>query len=240
MVGATGKLGSYVCELVESTDDLELVARIDSGSELSAMIGADITVDVTLPAVSQSVVDFALANGINTLVGTSGWSADRIASLEASLRTQPDLGVLIIPNFSIGSVLGTSLATIAARFFDSIEIVETHQVGKVDSPSGTAIRTAELIGEARLELGPVLAPHVDQRARGQQVSSIPVHSLRMDGVGARQEVRFGGEGETLTISHDAIGNDAYRAGLLLALRATASTRGVVVGLDKLIEIPGAR
>lgn len=237
VIGATGNLGSFVCDLVESADDFELVARIDSKGELSAMVGADIAVDLTLPAVSQSVVDFALANRINTLVGTSGWSAERIAALEASLRIRPDIGVLIIPNFSIGSVLGTALATMAARFFDSIEIVESHQAGKVDSPSGTAVRTAELMGEARLQLGPVVAPHVDQRARGQQVSSIPIHSLRMQGVVARQEVRFGGDGESLTISHEAIGNDAYRAGLLLALRATVSARGVIVGLDKLIEIP---
>ena len=236
VVGATGKLGQLVSRIVESSSEFELVARLDSHAELSDMLGADIAVDVTLPGVSQEVVEFAIAHGLSVLVGTSGWSSDRIAALERTITGNLALGVVIIPNFSIGSVLATTFATMAARFFDSIEIVETHHASKVDSPSGTAVRTAELIGNARAELGPVAAPHTDQRARGQQVSSVPIHSLRMHGVVARQDVVFGGNGEVLTLSHETLAPSSYEAGILLALRATRTARGVTVGLDKLIEL----
>ena len=236
VVGATGKLGQLVCRLVEDSADFDLVARLDSHAELTDMLGADVAVDVTLPGVSQGVVEFAVANGINVLVGTSGWTAERITSLENRITGTLAVGVVIVPNFSVGSVLATSFATIAARFFDSIEIVEAHHATKVDSPSGTAVRTAELMGRARAELGPVVAPHTDQRARGQQVSSIPIHSLRLQGMVARQEVHFGGNGEALTIRHDTLAPSAYEAGIFLALRATRDARGVTVGLDKLIDL----
>jgi 4-hydroxy-tetrahydrodipicolinate reductase len=235
-------MGGLVSRIVEAHSGFELVASVDSRGDLAGMQGADIAVDVTVPGVSQSVVDFAIAHGINVLVGTSGWTGERIAALERTIVDKPDLGVVIVPNFSLGSVLATSLATIAARFFDSIEIVEAHHASKVDSPSGTAVRTAELMGVARGILGPVVAPHVDQRARGQQVSSIPIHSLRLQGIVAKQDVIFGGTGELLTISHETLSPSAYEAGILLALRATATARGVIVGLDQLIDLgpDGAR
>jgi len=239
VVGATGKMGQLASQIIEASADFELVAQIDSKGELSDMLGADIALDVTLPGVSQKVVEFAVAHGINVLVGTSGWSSDRIASLERTINGNLSVGVIIIPNFSIGSVLATSFAALAAQFFDSIEIIEAHHAGKSDSPSGTAVRTAELIGAARAKLGPVIAPHADQRARGQQVSSVPIHSLRMQGVVAKQDVIFGGNGEVLTISHDTLAPSAYEAGILLALRAARDVRGVVVGLDKLIDLGGA-
>jgi 4-hydroxy-tetrahydrodipicolinate reductase len=239
VVGATGKMGQLISRIIEAENEFELHAAIDSKGELSQMLGADIVVDVTRPGVSQTVVDYAVANGINVLVGTSGWSGDRIARLERALASTPDLGVIIIPNFSLGSVLATSFAAAAARFFDSIEIVEAHPASKVDSPSGTAVRTAELMGQARGERGPVVAPHVDQRARGQQVSSIPIHSLRMQGVMPKQDVYFGGTGEILTITHETLAPTAYEAGIRLALNAVADARGVTVGLDKLIDLgPG--
>ena len=234
VVGATGKMGQLVSRIIEATDDFELVAQIDSKGELSEMLGADIAVDVTLPAVSQGVVEYAVAHGVSVLVGTSGWSNERIASLERTIDGNLAVGVIIVPNFSIGSVLATSFAAMASRFFDSIEIIEAHHSSKIDSPSGTAVRTAELMGAARGVLGPVVAPHVDQRARGQQVSSIPIHSLRMQGVVAKQDVIFGGNGEVLTISHDTLAPSAYEAGILLALRAARTARGVTVGLDKLL------
>jgi 4-hydroxy-tetrahydrodipicolinate reductase len=236
VVGATGRMGQLVSRIVQTSEEFELVAGIDSSGELSDMLGADIVVDVTQPGVSQGVVDYAVANGINVLVGTSGWTGERIASLERTIEGKPAVGVIIIPNFSIGSVLATSFAAMAARFFDSIEIVEAHHVSKVDSPSGTAVRTAELMGAARGERGPVAAPHVDQRARGQQVSSIPIHSLRMNGVVAKQDVQFGGTGEVLTISHETLAPTAYEAGIVLALRAARDATGVTVGLDKLIDL----
>jgi 4-hydroxy-tetrahydrodipicolinate reductase len=236
VVGATGKRGQLASQIIEAADDFELVAQIDSKGELSEMLGADIAVDVTLPAVSQGVVEYAVAHGISVLVGTSGWSSERIATLERTIAGNLAVGVIIVPNFSIGSVLATSFASMAARFFDSIEIIEAHHASKIDSPSGTAVRTAELMGAARGALGPVAAPHVDQRARGQQVSSIPIHSLRMQGVVAKQDVIFGGNGEVLTIGHETLAPNAYEAGILLALRAARTARGVVVGLDKLIDL----
>lgn len=236
VVGATGKLGQLVARIVREADDFELAAALDSKADLSRVLGVDIVVDVTLPAASQGIVDYAVENGINVVVGTSGWTGQRIASLENRVAARGDVGVIIIPNFSLGSVLATTLSTIAARLFESIEIVETHSSSKVDSPSGTAVRTAELMGAARGALGPVAAPHTDQRARGQQVSSIPVHSLRLQGVLARQDVIFGGTGETLTISHETISSSSYEAGILVALRAAREARGVTVGLDKLIEL----
>lgn len=236
VIGATGTMGRLICALVEQADDYELVARLGSQSALSEMLGAEVAVDVTRPGVSQSVVDFATSNGLRVLVGTSGWSEDRIGSLAHRLAGRSDTGVVIIPNFSLGSVLATAFAATAARFYDSIEIVEAHRAAKIDSPSGTAVRTAELIGRARAELGPVSAPHTDQRARGQQVSSVPVHSLRLEGLLARQDVFLGGPGETVTISHNTLSATAYERGIMLALDATREARGVTVGLDQLIDL----
>jgi len=188
VVGATGTMGRLVSRLIDESSDFEVVASLSSASPLSDLDGAELVVDFTHPAVSPRIVEHAVSAGINVLVGTSGWSAERIGTLRRSLEGSPDVGVVIIPNFSLGSALVSSFAAMAARFYDSIEIVEAHHAGKVDSPSGTAMRTAELIGEARELLGPVAAPHTDQRARGQQVSSVPIHSLRLNGVIARQDV----------------------------------------------------
>lgn len=237
LVGATGRMGRLISRLVTDSDDFELVAALGSSAPLDDMLAADVVVDVTVPAVSQSIVDFAVGHGKSVLVGTSGWSATRISSLEKRLIAEhTGVGVIIIPNFSVGSVLATSFAAMAARFYDSIEIIEAHHATKVDSPSGTAVRTAELIGNARKTLGPVIAPHADQRARGQQVSSVPIHSLRMQGIVAKQDVIFGGTGETLTLSHETLDPSAYEAGIMLALRALGSTTGVVVGLENLLDV----
>lgn len=236
VAGATGRMGRVASALVEATDGYDLVARLDSRSEPADMTGADLLIDFTLPHVSPRLVEFAVDHGVRALVGTSGWSSERVDALRHRLGTKPAVGALIVPNFSIGSVLATSFAAVAARFFDSIEIVEAHHGGKADSPSGTAVRTAELIGAARAELGPVSAPHADQRARGQQVASVPVHSLRLQGVMAKQEVLFGGTGEVLTISHETLSPTAYEAGLRLALGAARTIRGVTVGLDRLLDL----
>ncbi len=236
VAGATGKMGRLVTGIVEELDGFDLVAALDSRSPLEDMLAADLVVDVTVPGVSQGVVDFAVAHGKNVLIGTSGWSADRIQALRRTLGDEPRSGVVVIPNFSLGSVLATSFAAMAARYFDSIEIVEAHAATKVDSPSGTAVRTAELMGAARSALGPVAAPHTDQRARGQQVASIPIHSLRLAGIVAKQDVVFGGTGEVLTISHETISPSAYAAGIRVSLAAAADARGVVVGLDQVLGL----
>ncbi|MEO6827606.1 MAG: 4-hydroxy-tetrahydrodipicolinate reductase [Microbacteriaceae bacterium] len=236
IAGATGRLGRDIVQLVESEDDFQLVAGLDSHSDLSDLLGADLIVDVTLPEVSPTIVEYAVANGIHILVGTSGWTAERIAQLRRRMGETPQTGVVIIPNFSIGAALAIAFASVAARFYESIEIVEAHRAHKIDSPSGTAVRTAELIAAARAGLGPVAAPHTDQRARGQNVASIPVHSLRLSGVVARQQVVFGGAGEVLTIDHETLEPSAYRAGILLGLRGAPEARGVMVGLENLIDL----
>jgi 4-hydroxy-tetrahydrodipicolinate reductase len=236
VVGATGTLGSFIVDLIERTPDLELHAGLSSRDDLDRVVGADLVVDVTHPAVSPGIVEHVVRAGLPVLVGTSGWSAERIARLSTVVTDVGGPGVLVVPNFSLGSVLATRFATMAARFYESVEIVETHHPAKADSPSGTAVRTAELIAEARRDLGPVSAPSSDQRARGQQVASVPVHSLRLRGVTARQEVVFGGEGETLTLTHDTLSQRAYEQGLLVAMAAAPSVSGVVVGLDSVLPL----
>tara|TARA_B100000519_G_scaffold83056_2_gene71775 strand:- start:760 stop:1470 length:711 start_codon:yes stop_codon:yes gene_type:complete len=233
-------MGRLTTRLVEQEPDFEVHALVGSSDPIERIDRADLVVDLTIPSVSASVVDAALERGIPVLVGTSGWSADRIDALRAKLRTLPEAAVVIVPNFSLGSAVATWLATLAAPHFDSIEIVESHHAEKVDSPSGTAVRTAELIGVARAESGPVRAPHNDQRARGQQVASVPIHSLRMDGVLAEQEVRFGGTGETVRISHQTLSDSSYEAGILISLRAAREHTGLTVGLDKLLGLGAPR
>ncbi|GAA2222621.1 hypothetical protein GCM10009851_01800 [Herbiconiux moechotypicola] len=238
IVGATGKMGRLFGEIAEASAEYEVVSRLDSRSALDEMLGADVVVDVSVPGVTQSVVEFAVQHGKQVLVGTSGWSADRLAGLRRALGDPPSSGVVVIPNFSLGSVLATSFAAMAARFYDSIEVIEAHAATKVDSPSGTAVRTAELMQAARAARGPVSAPHSDQRARGQQVASIPVHSLRLAGIVAKQDVVFGGTGEVLTITHETISPSAYAAGIRVALAAARTARGLVVGLDALLDLDG--
>lgn len=236
IVGANGRMGHVATRLVEAAKDLKLHAGIANGDDLDAMLGADVVLDFTLPQSSQKVIEHAVGAGISAVTGTSGWGSERVAGLARLVAAKPGVGVLVIPNFSIGSVLATSFAAKAAQYYDSIEIVEAHHPAKVDSPSGTAVRTAELIGEARAALGPVIAPHVDQRARGQQVASVPIHSMRMQGVLAKQDVIFGGNGEVVTISHLTMSSSTYEAGILMALRAVGDIEGVVVGLDALLDL----
>ena len=241
VVGATGRLGQVVTRLVETTDDLQLVAALGSADAHELALGpddapADVIVDTTRPDVSHRVVDLAVKNGRKVLVGTSGWSEDRILELRRRVDAAPGAGVVIVPNFSLGSALASAFAAAASRFYDSIEIVEAHGPAKVDSPSGTAVRTAELIAAARGDLGPVDAPHNDQRARGQRVASVPVHSLRTSGVMARQQVFLGGPGELLTLEHETIDSRAYEAGVLLGIRAAAVEHSVTVGLDALVDL----
>lgn len=236
LVGGTGKLGGIIRRVIDESADFDVVAVLGSSSDLSEIDGADLVVDASTPAVSVDVVRAAIERGINVLVGTSGWSSERIA-LVRPLVDETTTGVVFIPNFSLGSVIGSALAAAAAPFFPSIEIVEAHRETKVDSPSGTAVRTAELIAAARAEAGPVESPYVDQRARGQQVASVPIHSLRRPGVVARQETILSGAGESVTIVHDTIDPAAaYAPGIRVALAAARDARGVIVGLDSFIDI----
>ncbi|MBB3156529.1 4-hydroxy-tetrahydrodipicolinate reductase [Microbacterium proteolyticum] len=236
IVGGTGKLGGVIREVIEGEDGYEVVAVLGSRSDLAELAGADLVVDASTPAVSIDVVRAAIEGGINVLVGTSGWSNERIA-LVRPLVEASGTGAVFIPNFSLGSVIGSALAAAAAPFFPSIEIIEAHRETKVDSPSGTAVRTAELIAAARADVGPVESPHVDQRARGQRVASVPIHSLRRPGVVARQETVLSGAGESLTLVHDTVDPaTAYAPGIRIALAAAREARGVVIGLDSFIDI----
>ena len=233
--GARGRLGSLVCEVVQDHPGFELVAQLGRSSGPDAGAEAPIFVDVSHPEASPAIVERALRRGQRVIVGTSGWSAERLAALRATLDELPGSTAIVVPNFSLGSVIGTALARVAAPYFESVEIVEAHHAAKVDSPSGTAVRTAEVIAEARGGL-PVDAPFADQPARGELVDGVPVHSLRLRGVVAKQEVRFGGTGEVLTITHDTHSSDAYRAGIRAALEAIREASGLIIGLDSLLGL----
>jgi len=227
VVGATGRMGKLALELIADSQDLSVFAALDSRSELSSTIGADAIFDVTRLDVSEAVVTFAQANSIPVVVGTSGWSTGKLATLDAK-----GSAVVVIPNFSVGSMLATRFAAEAAKFFDSIEIIEAHHAGKVDSPSGTAVRTAELIAASRGKTP--LVPGVGQEARGEVVAGVPVHSLRLDGVSAKQSVLLSGESELLTISHETSSVQAYSAGILASIRFALNAQGVHVGLESVL------
>jgi 4-hydroxy-tetrahydrodipicolinate reductase len=234
VIGATGRMGKLAVELVEAAQDLELHSVLDSKSELSAAIGADVVFEVTRFEASQAAVDFAIANQQAIVVGTSGWSAMHLAQVEKKVANS-SVSVVVVPNFSIGSMLATKFAAEAGRFFDSIEIVEAHHAGKVDSPSGTAIRTAELISDAR-DAKPILLPGVGQQARGQVVAGVPIHSLRINGVSAKQDVLLGGDSELLTISHETTSVRAYATGILASIRFAANAKGLTVGLQSVLGL----
>lgn len=236
LVGGTGSLGRIIHAVIDQLDGFEVRSVLGSTSDLHEMDGADLVVDASMPAVSIDVVRAAVERGINVLVGTSGWSQERI-TLVRPLVDAAGTGAVFIPNFSLGSALGSALAAAAAPFFPSAEIIEAHHDRKIDSPSGTAVRTAELMVAAREAQGPFQAPHVDQRARGQQIAGVPVHSLRRPGVIAKQEAILSGPGETLTVVHDTIDSAAaYAPGIRLAVPYARDARGVVVGLENLVDI----
>ena len=239
VVGATGRMGKLALDLIDAAQDMHLHAALDSKSELSEALGSDVIFEVTRLEVSQKVVEFAVANGIPLVVGTSGWSAQKLAQLDKVLEATPKSSVVVIPNFSIGSMLASSFAAQAATFFNSIEIVEAHHAGKIDSPSGTAVRTAEMIAEARKDLTQPLIPGVGQPARGEVVAGVPIHSLRLSGVSAKQDVVFGGQSELLTISHETSSVAAYSHGILLSLRAASKLSGLTVGLQAVVDAPVA-
>lgn len=228
VVGASGRMGALALELIKDAADLSLHAALDSKSDLNAALGADVIFDVTRLEVSERIVAFAVENSIPVVVGTSGWSADKLARY-ASVSS----AVVVIPNFSIGSMLATRFAAEAAKYFDSIEIVETHHAGKIDSPSGTAVRTAELIAKNRN--GAPLVPGAGQTARGEIVAGVPIHSLRMKGVSAKQEVNLGGESELLSISHETSSVNAYSSGILASIRFAAGANGLHVGLESVLS-----
>jgi 4-hydroxy-tetrahydrodipicolinate reductase len=227
-------MGKLALELIDASQDLSVFAALDSKSDIAQSIGADVVIDLTRFEVSQSVVAHAIANNQKLVVGTSGWSASHLQQVEKQL-VGSTAAIVVVPNFSVGSMLATKFAAEAANFFDSIEIVEAHHAGKIDSPSGTAVRTAELIAHAR-DGKPVLLPGIGQQARGDVVAGVPIHSLRLNGVSAKQDVLLGGESELLTLSHETTSVKAYTAGILASIRYAAAANGLTVGLQSVLGL----
>jgi 4-hydroxy-tetrahydrodipicolinate reductase len=231
-------MGAEVVKAVSEAADLELVAALDLGDSLDQLKanGAQVVVDFTTPDSVMANLEFLISNGINAVIGTTGFDPERIAKIEKSIAASPKVGVLIAPNFAIGAVLMMEFATKAAKYFESAEIIELHHPNKVDAPSGTASRTAELMSKARKDAGLAAMPDATTTsldgARGATVGDIPVHSIRLRGLIAHQEVLLGGLGETLTIRHDSLDRAGFMPGVLLGVRKIIAHPGLTFGLEK--------
>jgi 4-hydroxy-tetrahydrodipicolinate reductase len=238
VLGARGRMGSEVVKAVEAADGLALVAALDMGDSLEQLKGsaAHVVVDFTTPDSVMANLEFLIDNGINVVVGTTGFEDSKLAKVKEWLAQNPSVGVLIAPNFAIGAVLMMEFAAKAARYFESAEVIELHHPAKVDAPSGTAALTAELMSAARKEAGLGAMPDATSTgidgARGALVAGIPVHSVRARGLVAHQEVLFGGLGETLSIRHDSIDRAGFMPGVILGIRKIVNTPGLTHGLDK--------
>jgi len=238
VLGARGRMGAEVVKAVTEAADLELVAALDLGDSLDQLkaSGTQVVVDFTTPDSVMPNLEFLISNGINAVVGTTGFDVGRISKLEKLIAASPKVGVLIAPNFAIGAVLMMEFATKAAKYFESAEIIELHHPNKVDAPSGTASRTAELMSKARKDAGLTAMPDATSTsldgARGATVGDVPVHSVRLRGLIAHQEVLLGGLGETLTIRHDSLDRAGFMPGVLLGVRKIIAHPGLTIGLEK--------
>ncbi|OEV03605.1 4-hydroxy-tetrahydrodipicolinate reductase [Streptomyces nanshensis] len=242
VLGSEGRMGSEAVRAVEAADDMELAAALDRDDSLSALTasGAEVAVDLTHPDAVMGNLEHCVSNGVHAVVGTTGWTDERLATVRGWLEASPRTGVLIAPNFGIGAVLTMRFARQAARFFESAEVVELHHPNKADAPSGTAARTAQLISSARAEAGLPDQPDATSTAldgaRGADVDGVPVHSVRLRGLVAHQEVLFGGEGETLTIRHDSLHRSSFMPGVLLGVRRVGSAPGLTYGLEHFLDL----
>ena len=234
--GARGRMGSEVVRAVEAADDLQLVAALDAG-DAPDLSGVDVAVDFTHPDAVMGNLRACVDAGVHVVVGTTGFDEQRLAELRRMLEGT-SLGVLVAPNFGIAAVLMMQFAASAARFFDSVEIVELHHPGKADAPSGTARRTAELVAQARAGLPPMpdATTSALDGARGADVSGVRVHAVRLAGLVAHQEVLLGGSGESLTLRHDSYDRASFMPGVLLGVREVGSRPGLTVGLEHLLEL----
>ena len=234
-------MGSQVTRTVAEASDLAVAAEVDEGDSRDALTGCDVVVDFTHPGAVMDNLRWCIEAGLDAVVGTSGFDERKLAQVRAWLAEAPKVRVLVVPNFSVGAVLMMRFASQAARFFTSAEVIELHHAGKADAPSGTAARTAALIGQARAAAG--LGPPPDatvsaaEGARGTVADGVHVHSVRLAGLVAHQEVLFGGTGETLTIRHDSLDRVSFMPGVLLGIRGIASLpAGLTVGLDPLLGL----
>ncbi|MEU2431119.1 4-hydroxy-tetrahydrodipicolinate reductase [Streptomyces sp. NPDC007861] len=242
VLGAKGRIGSEAVRAVEAAEDMELVAALGRDDKLESLVetGAQVVVELTTPASVMGNLDFCVRHGIHAVVGTTGWTDERLGHLRTSLDASPETGVLIAPNFSIGAVLTMKFAAQAARYFESVEVVELHHPNKADAPSGTATRTAQLIAAARAEAGCAAQPDATvtalDGARGADVDGVPVHAVRLRGLLAHQEVLLGGEGETLTIRHDSLHHSSFMPGILLGVRRVVTAPGLTFGLEHFLDL----
>ncbi|MDQ0756930.1 4-hydroxy-tetrahydrodipicolinate reductase [Arthrobacter sp. B3I4] len=242
VLGAHGRMGAEAVKAVEAAQDLKLVAALGRNDSLDELVesGAQVVVDLTVPGSTEANVTFAVEHGLNAVVGTTGWSPDRLERLEALLAARPGTGVLIAPNFALGSVLASAFAAKASRYFESVEIIELHHPEKVDAPSGTAVRTAQLIAAERADAGVAVSPDATMSeragARGCEVDGVRVHSVRLRGLVAHQEVLLGGPGEQLTFRHDSFDRASFMPGVLLGVRNVAAHPGLTVGLDGYLDL----
>ena len=236
VLGAKGRMGSEVVKAITAAKDMELHATVDLGDSIESVKGADVAVDFTNPENVMKNLEFLINNDINVVVGTTGFDAGRLAQIEGWLASHPKVGVFIAPNFAIGAVLMMEFSKQAAPYFESVEIIELHHPNKVDAPSGTAARTAELINKARINSAkqPDATNTGLEGARGAKVGDVPIHSVRLRGLVAHQEVLFGGLGETLTIRHDSLDRAGFMPGVLLGCREIIKTPGLTIGLEKFL------
>jgi 4-hydroxy-tetrahydrodipicolinate reductase len=241
VLGAQGRMGTEVCRAVNAAPDMELVAMIDQGDWLfnASDAGAEVIVDFTTPDVVMDNLHWCIDQGINVVVGTSGFTEQRVGRVRSWLERKPEVGVVIAPNFAVGAVLMMEFAARAARFFESVEVIEQHHPDKVDAPSGTALRTAEVVAAARAAASMAPMPDATKSelagARGAEVEGVRVHAVRARGLVAHQEVLFGTTGETLTIRHDSYDRVSFMPGVLLAVRAVRQRQGLTVGLGPLLD-----
>ncbi|KUI11726.1 4-hydroxy-tetrahydrodipicolinate reductase [Mycobacterium sp. GA-1285] len=240
VLGAKGKVGATMVEAVQAAEDLTFTAGVDAGDPLSRLTDSqtEVVIDFTHPDVVMDNLQFLIDNGIHAVVGTTGFTDERLTTVREWLGAKPDAAVLIAPNFAIGAVLSMHFAQQAARHFESVEVIELHHPHKADAPSGTAARTARLIAEARKGMPPnpdATSTGLDG-ARGADVEGVPVHSVRLAGLVAHQEVLFGTQGETLTIRHDSLDRKSFVPGVLLAVRRVAERPGLTVGIEPLLDL----
>jgi 4-hydroxy-tetrahydrodipicolinate reductase len=242
VLGARGRMGSQVCQTVTASGDMEVGAAVDQGQARDPLAGCDVVVDFTHPGAVLDNLRWCIGKGLDTIVGTSGFDEPRLAQVRELLAGAPDVRVLVVPNFSVGAVLMMRFAEQAARFFTSAEVIELHHAGKADAPSGTASRTAAMIAEARAAAGQSEPPDATvsavEGARGAALGGgVHVHSVRLAGLVAHQEVLFGAPGEVLTIRHDSMDRVSFMPGVLRAIRGIAGLPvGLTVGLDPLLGL----
>jgi len=239
VLGSKGRMGETVCAAIAASSDCELVAALDLNDDLNSLVssGAEVVVDFTAPDAVEANLSYLADNNIHAVVGTTGFDSERLSKIEKQFGASK-ANVVIAPNFGLAAVLMMQFAAQAAPHFESVEIIELHHPRKADAPSGTARRTAEMIADARIGMDamPDATSDLLPGARGANVSGIPVHSIRLQGLVAHQEVVFGGPGESLTLRHDSYDRESFMPGVLLAVRKVSHTPGLTYGLEKLLNL----